>query len=406
VKKVRRRAKISRRHLVHLGNVVQALAEISEATVDAVDVEARPAAAEPMSTVFLTHGRRTIFTLAVGDLVLMSVGLAGLAGMSEGAGATAPSTQLAAITGFVLFQLVALYAFGLQAPTARLRDWRYGARLALVLALGLAVLGAVRGLCGLVINPVQLVTYLLALFFLLFAVRYVVLGLVFPRSRRRRLAVVGEMPAVMEFVRRVRSEPFAGYSIVRICVPPSQKDDSSVLDLEAERVEVTDEVGKLLGSSDFDAVALDPHCHTFSDRDLCRLAELSGSGIAVHELAALSKGLVGRFPRSSLDPVRVGPQRIGSGLQRGEARHRHCDRGRGAARRRHPDAMRGADHQAGQRWSGVAGSGAGRVSRTRLSLPQVPNDDRVGGPRRSGLDRGSGPAHHAGRPISAKDATR
>jgi exopolysaccharide biosynthesis polyprenyl glycosylphosphotransferase len=258
-----------------------------------------------MSTVFLTHGRRTIFTLAVGDLVLMSVGLAGLAGMSEGAGATAPSTQLAAITGFVLFQLVALYAFGLQAPTARLRDWRYGARLALVLALGLAVLGAVRGLCGLVINPVQLVTYLLALFFLLFAVRYVVLGLVSPRSRRRRLAVVGEMHAVMELVRRVRSEPFAGYSIVRICVPPSQKDDSSVLDLEAERVEVTDEVGKLLGSSDFDAVAFDPHCHTFSDRDLCRLAELSGSGIAVHELAALSKGLVGRFPRSSLDPVRV-----------------------------------------------------------------------------------------------------
>jgi exopolysaccharide biosynthesis polyprenyl glycosylphosphotransferase len=204
-----------------------------------------------------------------------------------------------------MFQLVALYAFGLQTPTAKFRDWRYGARLALALALGLAGLGVVRGFCGLVIDPAQLVTYLLALFFLLFAVRYVVLGLVFPRSRRRRLAVVGEMPAVMELVRRVRSEPFAGYSIVRICVPPSQKDDSSGLDPETEGIEVTDEVGKLLGSSDIDEIAFDPHCRIFNDRDLCRLAELSGTGIAVYELAALSKELVGRFPRSSLDPVRV-----------------------------------------------------------------------------------------------------
>ena len=116
---------------------------------------------------------------------------------------------------------------------------------------------------------------------------------------------MGELPAVMEFVRRVRSEPFAGYSIVRICVPPSQRNDLNGFGLQVERIEVTDEVGKLLGSSDFDAIAFDSHCHTFSDRDLCRLAELSGSGVAVYELDAFSKGLVGRFPSSSLDPVRV-----------------------------------------------------------------------------------------------------
>jgi exopolysaccharide biosynthesis polyprenyl glycosylphosphotransferase len=296
--------KISRRCLLRLGNVVQALAEIPEATVDA---EAPPSAGAPMTTLLLTHGRRTVCALAVGDLVLMALGLGGLAVMFEGAGATAgaSSTQLAAMAGFVLFQLVVLNAFGLQAPTARFRDWRYSARLALTLAMGLAVLGGVSGLCGLAIDPAQLGASLLALFFLLFAVRYVVLGLVFPRSRRRRLAVVGEMPAAMELVRRVRSEPFTGYSIVRICVPESQMDDSSSLDLEADRIEVTDEVGKLLGSSDFDAIAFDPRCHTFSDRDLCRLAELSGSGIAVYELAALSKGLAGRFPKSSLDPARV-----------------------------------------------------------------------------------------------------
>ena len=258
-----------------------------------------------MTTLLLTHGRRTVFTLAVGDLVLMSLGLGGLAGMFEGAGAAAPSTQLAVMAGFVPFQLVALYAFGLQAPAATLRDWRYGARLALALALGLAVLGAVRGLCGLLVNPAELMALLPALFFSLFALRYVVLEWVFPRLPRRRLAVMGEVPAVMELVRRVRSEPFAGYSIVRICVPPSQKEGLNGFSLEADGVQWTDEVGKLLGNADFDAIAFDPHCQTFSERDLCRLAELSGSGVAVYELGALSKGLVGRFPRSSLDPVRV-----------------------------------------------------------------------------------------------------
>ncbi len=70
-------------------------------------------------------------------------------------------------------------------------------------------------------------------------------------------------------------------------------------------MEVTDEVGKLLRSRDFDAVAFDPYCANFNDKDLCRLAELSGKGIAVYNLADLSKGVAGRFPRSSLDSVRV-----------------------------------------------------------------------------------------------------
>jgi lipopolysaccharide/colanic/teichoic acid biosynthesis glycosyltransferase len=90
-----------------------------------------------------------------------------------------------------------------------------------------------------------------------------------------------------------------------VCVPPSQLPDSGELGIAGERIEVTDEVGKLLGSRDFDAIAFDPHCDNFNDGDLCRLAELSGFGIAVYNLAALSKSVAGRFPRSSLDAARV-----------------------------------------------------------------------------------------------------
>ncbi len=160
-----------------------------------------------MTAMFITRGRRTVCALAVGDALLMLLGIGALAQLDVGVGepASLPAAQLALMAGFVPFQLVALYAFGLQAPTAGFRGWRYGARLALALALGLTGLGLVNGLCGLVIAPAVLVGSLLALFCVLFAARYVVLGLVFPRSRRKRLAVVGELPAVFELVRRIRA---------------------------------------------------------------------------------------------------------------------------------------------------------------------------------------------------------
>ncbi|MEN8182346.1 MAG: hypothetical protein ABFS46_07405, partial [Myxococcota bacterium] len=228
-----------------------------------------------MSTIFLTRGRQISFALAMSDLLLLSLGLVGLALAYETAGTVGiSSAQLAGFAGFIPLQLAALHAFGLQAPAEPFRIWSYGARLALALVLGLAGFGAVNQLCGVAIDPPLLAAHVSGLFCLLFAVRFIVLGWAIPRSPRRRLAVVGEVSAVLELAGRIQAEPFAGYSIVRVCIPPSQKPDSDHLDLAGESIEVTDEVGKLLGSGDFDAIAFDPHCNNFNDRDLCQLAEL------------------------------------------------------------------------------------------------------------------------------------
>jgi exopolysaccharide biosynthesis polyprenyl glycosylphosphotransferase len=260
-----------------------------------------------VTAILLTRGRRIVFALAMMDFFFVSLALVALGLVYKGAGDTTglPSGHLAILAGFVPFQLAALHAFGLQEPTATFQAWRYGSRLAIALSIGLIGLGLTEIFCGLTLRPGPLLSYLGVLFCALFAVRFVVLGWAHPRSPGRRLAVVGELSAVLELAGRVRAEPFAGYSIVRVCVPPSQLPDSAELDVAGERIEVTDEVGKLLGSRDFDAIAFDPHCDNFNDGDLCRLAELSGFGIAVYNLAALSKGVAGRFPRSSLDAARV-----------------------------------------------------------------------------------------------------
>lgn len=260
-----------------------------------------------MTSILLTNGRRVIFALTLIDLLLVSLAFFGLGFFFQGAyeDPGQPSVRLAAFAGFVPLQLVTLHAFGLQGPTVTFSAGRYGARLALALVLGLGSFALIAWSSGIVTRPAVLATYLAALFVPLFAVRFLVLGWAFPRSRPRRLAVVGELAAVLELVGRVRTEPFAGYSIVRVCVPSSPGPDAVQLDLVGERIEVTDEIGKLLGSGDFDAIAIDPRCGSFSERELCHLAELQGSGIAVYALDALSKGVAGRFPRSSLDPVRI-----------------------------------------------------------------------------------------------------
>jgi exopolysaccharide biosynthesis polyprenyl glycosylphosphotransferase len=241
------------------------------------------------------------------DLLFVSLGLVALGLVYEGAGGAEgiPFGHLALLAGFIPFQLAALHALGLQEPTATFEAWRYGSRLAIALTIGLLGLGAIELFFGLSVRPGPLLSYLGVLFCTLFALRYLVLGWAYPRSPGRRLAVVGELSAVLELAGRVRAEPFAGYSIVRVCVPSAQLPDSAELGVAGERIEVTDEVGKLLGSGDFDAIAFDPHCNNFNEGDLCRLAELSGRGIAVYNLAALSKGVAGRFPRSSLDSARV-----------------------------------------------------------------------------------------------------
>jgi hypothetical protein len=235
-----------------------------------------------VTSILLTRGRRIVCALALMDLLFVSLGLVllGLAYERAGGASGVPARHLAML-GFVPFQLAALHAFGLQEPTSTFQAWRYGTRLAIALTIGLLGLGVIELFCGLTLQPGVLLGYIGALFCALFAVRYLVLGWAYPRSPGQRLAVVGELSAILEFAGRVRSEPFAGYSITHVCVSPSELPEAAELGVAGERIEVTDEVGKLLGSRDFDAIAFDPHCANFNESDLCQLAELSGKGVAV-----------------------------------------------------------------------------------------------------------------------------
>ena len=114
----------------------------------------------------------------------------------------------------------------------------------------------------------------------------------------KRLAVVGDGQIVSSFIEEMSHMPNCGFEISSLhvsnsssngdcCFPPSLASHENVL--------------ALLHSDDFDALAFDSTCGSFTDDEIRLILQLKYRGKTVYDLPTLYKNLTGKVPLSYID---------------------------------------------------------------------------------------------------------